>query len=67
MKKKNIKILNLNYRSLVFYIENALVKYSKNNVLKTIIGISSIAGDRGKKKQYILICKSWFFKLFRWS
>ena len=49
-EKNYIKILNLNYRSLVFYIENALVKYSKNNVLKTIIGISSIAGDRGKKK-----------------
>ena len=52
-EKNYIKILNLNYRSLVFYIENALVKYSKNNVLKTIIGISSIAGDRGKKKNNI--------------
>ena len=36
MKKNYIKILNLNYRSLVFYIENALVKYGKNNVLKQL-------------------------------
>ena len=48
------KIINLNYKSLVFYIEKALIKYNKDNTdLKTIIGISSIAGDRGKKKNNI--------------
>lgn len=47
------KIINLNYRYLVSYIEKALIKFNKEDTLKTIIGISSVAGDRGKKKNNI--------------
>lgn len=43
------KIININYVSLIKYIEKIL--HQKN--LKTIIGISSISGDRGKKKNSI--------------
>ena len=43
-KNEYEKIININYVALVKYIEKIL--FQKN--LKTIIGISSISGDRGK-------------------
>ncbi len=48
-KNEYEKIININYVALVKYIEKIL--FQKN--LKTIIGISSISGDRGKKENNI--------------
>ena len=44
------KIANINYVSPMMFIEKSLIKYKTQNKLNTIIGISSVAGDRGKKK-----------------
>lgn len=55
LEKKEInfdKIINLNYKSLVSYIEKKVFKFNTNG-LQTIIAISSIAGDRGKKNNNI--------------
>ena len=35
------------------FIEKSLIKYKTQKKLDTIIGISSVAGDRGKKKNCI--------------
>ncbi len=43
------KILNVNYLSQVNFIEKLITKYHSQNILNTIIGISSVAGDRGRK------------------
>ena len=47
------KIIKINYLSPLKFIEKSLEKYQSQNILKTIIGISSVAGDRGKKKNSI--------------
>ena len=44
------KIIGSNYLYLVGFIELAIKKYSDQKNLDTIIGISSVAGERGKKK-----------------
>ena len=47
------KIIKINYLSPLKFIEKSLEKYQPQKILKTIIGISSVAGDRGKKKNSI--------------
>ena len=49
-EKNYEKIASINYLSPMTFIEKSLVKYKTQNKLNTIIGISSVAGDRGKKK-----------------
>ena len=49
----NNQILNVNYLSLVTFIEKSLIEYKNQKKLNTIIGISSVAGDRGKKSSDI--------------
>ena len=45
----NNQILNVNYLSQVTFIEKSILEYKNQKKLDTIIGISSVAGDRGKK------------------
>ena len=53
-EEKNFdKIINLNHKSLVSFLEKSIIKYSDNENFKTIIGISSVAADRGKKRNNI--------------
>ena len=47
------KIIGVNYLSPLKFIEKSIKIYQSQKVLKTIIGISSVAGDRGKKKNSI--------------
>ena len=47
------KIIKINYLSPVKFIENSLKAYQSQKILKTIIGISSVSGDRGKKKNSV--------------
>ena len=49
-EKNYEKIASINYLSPMTFIEKSLVKYKTQEKLNTIIGISSVAGDRGKKK-----------------
>jgi short-subunit dehydrogenase len=52
LANKNInddQILNVNYLSHVDFIEKSILKYKDQIELNTIIGISSVAGDRGRK------------------
>ena len=49
-EKNYEKIASINYVSPMMFIEKSLIKYKTQNKLNTIIGISSVAGDRGKKK-----------------
>lgn len=52
--EKNIcDLINVNFSSPVKFIEFFLKKFSKKNLLKTIIGISSVAGEIAKKKNNI--------------
>ena len=44
------KIVGDNYLYLVEFIELAIKKYNGQKNFNTIIGISSVAGERGKKK-----------------
>ena len=48
-EKNYEKIASINYLSPMIFIEKSLVKYKTQKKLNTIIGISSVAGDRGKK------------------
>ena len=51
VEEKNYeKIASINYVSPMIFIEKSLIKYKTQKRLNTIIGISSVAGDRGKKK-----------------
>lgn len=43
------QVLNVNYLSQINFIEKSISKYRNQNKLNTIIGISSVAGDRGQK------------------
>lgn len=43
------KISNVNYLSQVNFIEKSISKYKNQKKIDTIIGISSVAGDRGRK------------------
>ena len=45
----NDQILNVNYLSPVIFIEKSIIEYKAQKKLDTIIGISSVAGDRGRK------------------
>ena len=49
-EKNYEKIASINYVSPMVFIEKSLIKYKNQKKLDTIIGISSVAGDRGKKK-----------------
>ena len=50
-EKEFEKLVRVNFLSPLKFIEKSLEKYQSQNILKTIIGISSVAGDRGKKKE----------------
>ena len=52
-EKNYEKIINLNYRTLVNYLEQNLLNDYKKEKLNTIIGISSVAGEKGKKMNNI--------------
>ena len=53
-EEKNFeRIINSNYLSPLKFIEKSLINYLPQKQLKTIIGISSVAGDRGKKRNTI--------------
>jgi len=52
-EKNYEKIASINYVSPMVFIEKSLTKYKTQKKLNTIIGISSIAGDRGKKKNCV--------------
>ena len=47
------KIIKINYLNLVEILEKLIIKNSNEKNLSTIIGISSIAGERGKKANSI--------------
>jgi len=47
------KIIKVNYLSPLKFIEKSIDKYQSQKILKTIIGISSVAGDRGKRKNCV--------------
>ena len=49
----NDQILNVNYLSPVIFIEKSIIEYKDQKKLDTIIGISSVAGDRGRKKMNV--------------
>ena len=49
-EKNYEKIASINYVSPMVFIEKSLIKYKTQKKLDTIIGISSVAGDRGKKR-----------------
>ena len=54
LNEKNYeRIAYTNYVSPMVFIEKSLIKYKTQKKLDTIIGISSVAGDRGKKKNCI--------------
>jgi len=54
LNEKNYKrIAYTNYVFPMVFIEKSLIKYKTQKKLDTIIGISSVAGDRGKKKNSI--------------
>ena len=52
-QKNYDKIINLNHKSLIFYIEKAIERYSNYENFKTIIGISSVAADRKDNKNNV--------------
>ena len=53
-EEKNFeKIVCVNYLSPLKFLEKSLEKYKSQKKLKTIIGISSVAGERGKKKNVV--------------
>ena len=52
-EKNYEKIASINYLSPMTFIEKSLVKYKTQKKLNTIIGISSVAGDRGKKRNCV--------------
>ncbi len=52
-EKEFKKIIKINYLSPLEFIERSLEAYQSQQILKTIIGISSVAGDRGKKKNSV--------------
>ena len=57
------KIMNLNYKSLINYIDKAIVRYGEGKNLNTIIGISSVAGDRKNNKvSTYALSKAYFSK-----
>ena len=49
-EKKIENIVRINYLAPLEFIEKSLDKYQSQEILKTVIGISSVAGERGKKK-----------------
>ncbi len=53
IEKNYEKITGINYVFPVAFIEKSITKYKTQKKLNTIIGISSVAGDRGKKKNNI--------------
>jgi len=52
-EKKIENIIRINYLAPLEFIEKSLDKYQSQEILKTVIGISSVAGERGKKNNNI--------------
>ena len=52
-EKEFEKLVRVNFLSPLKFIEKSLEKCQSQNILKTVIGISSVAGDRGKKQNSI--------------
>jgi len=52
-RTNNDQILNVNYLSPVIFIEKSIIEYKAQKKLDTIIGISSVAGDRGRKNMSV--------------
>ena len=52
-EKSYEKIIKINHLNLIEIIENLILKNLDKNILSSIIGISSIAGEKGKKKNNI--------------
>ena len=52
-EKSYEKIIKINYLNLIEIIENLISKNLDKNTLSSVIGISSIAGEKGKKKNNI--------------
>jgi len=52
-EKKIENIVRINYLAPLEFIEKSLEKYQSQEILKTVIGISSVAGERGKKNNNI--------------
>ena len=52
-EKSYEKIIKINYLNLIEIIEDLILKNLDKNILSSIIGISSIAGEKGKKKNNI--------------
>ena len=52
-EKKIENIVRINYLAPLEFIEKSLDKYQSQEILKTVIGISSVAGERGKKNNNI--------------
>ena len=52
-EKNYEQIASVNYLSPMAFIEKSLTKYKTQKKLNTIIGISSVAGDRGKKRNCV--------------
>ena len=49
----NNQILNVNYLSPITFIERSLIEYKNQKKLDAIIGISSVAGERGRKNSSV--------------
>jgi decaprenylphospho-beta-D-erythro-pentofuranosid-2-ulose 2-reductase len=52
-EKKIENIVRINYLAPLEFIEKSLDKYQSQEILKTVIGISSVAGERGKKNNNV--------------
>jgi len=52
-EKKIENIIRINYLAPLEFIEKSLDKYQSQEILKTVIGISSVAGERGKKNNNV--------------
>ena len=60
----NNQILNVNYLSQVTFIEKSILEYKNQKKLDTIIGISSVAGDRGRKNMDTYSSSKFSFSFF---
>lgn len=52
VKEKNL-VINTNYVGPSLFIDSSIMYFQKNCIKGTIIGISSVAGDRGRSKNYL--------------
>jgi decaprenylphospho-beta-D-erythro-pentofuranosid-2-ulose 2-reductase len=58
------RILNVNYLSQVDFIEKIILKYKDQKNLDAIIGISSVAGDRGRKNRDTYASSKSYYSLY---